>query len=374
MKIKIYNYFFLFNLILCVIIDIRAWAIGKYGIFLFWKASSMMPFNFGMTYDNFFKSTYADFLLGLYLFVLIIQIPIYIFSESYNKDRFFGVYFRWSILFFMYIFNDSFASNLSANYYIRQAREKIASDPHLCVAYCKKLSQSMRFVHAMDYFGYINIISEQEIESKQFINGHWYLFKCNKKATMGELIGEASFYQKMYVNNKIIDFSQMKKIDNLRIYSELEFLQDLVQCDFDTIPSNKIRIISTVVSIENNNICYFSPTVNTEEIWTCSNNSLCTGDSVLVAYLERNHRMFDIYKIHPNLDEFNYCNSLTGVFLCDSTFQEKNFFTKKNIGAIEIGNYYPKSENGIFISSKPMSGGSPCIHINLEGNEKNNQN
>lgn len=366
---KIYYYFLLFNVILCIIIDIRAWVIGKYDIFLFWETSSMMPFYHDISYDYFFYSTYVDYLLGLYFFVLVIQIPIYIFSISYNKDRFFSVYLRWSILLFMYTFNRSFASSLSADYYIRQAYDKIASDPHLCVAYCKKLSQTMRFVHGMDCYDYINIISEQEIESKQFINGHWYLFKCNKKATMGELMGEASFYQKMYIKNKIIDFSQKNKIDNLKIYSDPVFLQDLVKSNFDTIPPYKIRIISTVVLIENNNICYFSPTVNTEEIWTCSNNSLCTGDSVLVAYLDQNHRMFDIYKIHPNLDEFNYCNSSTGVLLCDSTFQEKNFFTKKNIGAIEIGNYYPKSENGIFISSKPMSGGSPCIHINLEGNE-----
>ncbi len=307
--------------------------------------------------------------MGLYLFVLIIQIPIYIFSISYNKDRFFSVYLRWSILFFMYIFNMSFASSLSANYYIRLASDKIASDPHLCVAYCEKQRPGVSFVQGMDYFGYIKIISEQKIESKQFTNGHWYLFKCNKEATMGELIGEASFYQKTYIKNKIISFSQMEKIDNLRIYSECEFLQDLVHCNFDTISSNKIRIISTVVSIENNNICYFLPLVNTDEIWTCSSFSLRTGDSVLVAYLERNHRMFDIYKIHPNLEEFNYCNNSTGVLLSDSTFQEKNFFTEKNMGAIEIGNYYPKSQNGIFISSKPMSGGSPCIQIELGDNE-----
>lgn len=369
MKIKkIYNYFFLFNLILCVIIDIRAWAIGKYGIFLFWNLSSKMPF-LELTYNEFFESTYFFFLIGLFFFILILQLPIYLFSISYNKNQFGSVCCRWLILVLLFVLNDAFAASLSSSYFKQCNYKKITSDPYLCVRYCEKGNQTLRFLANGMECDYLRIISDQSLKSKQFTNGHWYLFKCNKKATMGELIGEASFYQKMYIKNKIIDFSQMKKIDNLRIYSELEFLQDLVQCDFDTIPSNKIRIISTVVSIENNNICYFSPTVNTEEIWTCSNNSLCTGDSVLVAYLERNHRMFDIYKIHPNLDEFNYCNSFTGVFLCDSTFQEKNFFTKKNIGAIEIGNYYPKSQNGIFISSKPMSGGSPCIHINLEGNE-----
>ncbi len=361
---KIYNYFFLFNLILCVIIDIRAWAIGKYGIFLFWNLSSKMPF-LELTYNEFFESTYFFFLIGLFFFILILQLPIYLFSISYKKNQFGSVCCRWLILVLLFVLNDAFAASLSSSYFKQCNYKKITSDPYLCVRYCEKGNQTLRFLANGMECDYLRIISDQSLKSKQFTNGHWYLFKCNKKATMGELIGEASFYQKMFLENKIIKFSQMEKIDNLRVYSDPDFLQDLVKSNFDTIPPYKIRIISTVVSTVNNNICYFLPTVNQDEIWTCSNNSLRTGDSVLVAYLDRNHRAFDIYKTHPSKYEFDYCNDLSGIALSDSIFKVKKFFSVKRKGEVSISNYYPRSQSGIFYSASSKDEYFPYIQIEI---------